>query len=59
MCVKGRVYMCEDTSPLTHIYITVHFSSVVHELQLKIAGLNLFYGLEHPLLVSNVYVCLR
>ena len=27
--------------PLTHIYMTVYFPAVVHELQLKMAGLNL------------------
>jgi hypothetical protein len=39
--------------PLTHIYMTVHFPGVVHELQLKMAGLTLFYGSEHPLLVKR------
>ena len=39
--------------PLTHIYMTVHFPGVVHELQLKMAGLTLFYGPEHPLLVKR------
>ena len=39
--------------PLTHIYMTVHLPGVVHELQLKMAGLNLFYGPEHPLLVKR------